>query len=96
MSLDWESQVSAQNGDIWKIAGTASIHPENEIGTEKVSFVVTAFGETGHVVGFRKWEYVGRVEPGDVFDFEIEVYSLGSPISYVEVLAEALPAVPEE
>lgn len=96
MSLDWESQVSAQNGVIWKIAGTASIHPENEVGTEKVSFLVTAFGETRHVVGYRKWEHVGRVEPGEVIDFEIEVYSLGPPISYVEVLAEALPAVPEE
>lgn len=96
MSVDWESQISGQNGVIWKIAGSASIFPENEIGTDKVSFLVTAFGETGHVVGFRKWEHVGRVEPGEVIDFEIEVFSLGPPISYVEVRAEAIPAVPEE
>lgn len=96
MSLDWESQVIEQNGVIWKIVGTSSIYPENEFGTDRVSFLVTAFSETGNVVGFRKWEHVGRVEPGAVIDFEIEVYSLGPPISYVEVLAEAIPAVPEE
>jgi hypothetical protein len=48
------------------------------------------------VGGFRKWERAEGIEPGGSFDFEIEVFSLGPPITSVEVLAEAIPAVAEE
>ena len=94
LSVIWEVIEEGDDGLIWKVAGSVDASPENTIGANNVSLLVTGFDRNGDVVGFRKWDRVEGIEPGGSFDFEIEVFSLGPPITSVEVLAEAIPAVP--
>jgi LysM repeat protein len=96
LSVIWEVVEEGDDGLIWKVGGSVEASPDNTIGANKVSLLVTGFDLSGDVVGFRKWERVEGIEPGGSFDFEIEVFSLGPPITSVEVLAEAISAVPVE
>ena len=64
------------------------------IGSDPASLlwaVAVAYDETGQIVGARRWEWSGTLQPGDTEPFSVVVYSLGPAIQHVEVLVEARP-----
>jgi LysM domain len=52
---------------------------------------VVAYGDSGQVVGVRKWEAPEALQPGNSLPFTVSVYSLGPPIARVEAVVEARP-----
>jgi hypothetical protein len=56
-----------------------------------VWLAAVAYDSENHVLGIRKIELNGSLEPGSAQPFEIELYSLGPPIDRVDVLVEARP-----
>jgi hypothetical protein len=53
--------------------------------------VAVASAEDGQIVGFRRWEWQGSLQPGKMQPFEFAVYSLGPVISKVDVVVETRP-----
>lgn len=76
----------------YQVGGTLTLSPLTEeaadVSPAYVWVVAVAYDESGQVVGLRRWE-----APADALDavnpFSFEVFSLGEPIDWVEVLAEA-------
>lgn len=96
MNIGWEINADQSSDQGTYVSGSVEVSPDNEFGVDEVNLLVTAFDVNGNVVGYRKWERIERVAVGEMFEFDIEVFSLGPPIARVEVLAEAFPSVPEE
>lgn len=79
---------------------------ESGSAAQLIWLALVAYDNDGDVVGLRKWEattgeqenspgqvvvLIGPLEPGGILAFEETVYSLGPPITRVEVLLEARP-----
>lgn len=65
--------------------------PKNSVPGNVVWIVATAYDKEGSVVGVRKLERFGLLEPGTSQDFDIEVFSLGPEIIEVKAVVEARP-----
>ena len=57
----------------------------------KIWLVAVAYNNNEQIVGFRRWEWSGSLQPGATQEFSLPVYSLGAAISHVEVIVEARP-----
>lgn len=58
----------------------------------EVWLAAVAYDAAGEVVGVRRWEWQGRLEPGETTGFALAVYSYGPAIARVDVVAEARPS----
>jgi hypothetical protein len=65
--------------------------PGNAKPAQQVWVAGTAYDETGHVVGVRRWESKSVLSAGGSLPFEFMVSSLGGEITRVEFAVEARP-----
>jgi LysM repeat protein len=73
-----------------EVSGEYSLINENE-GTQYVWIAAFAYDASGNPIGFRKWSSDQPLRSGETHRFNFMVYSLGPPISKVEILYEAKP-----
>ncbi len=86
-----EQQVDlGEEGLLAMVTGTLSL-PEGVSPAQYVWLSATALDARGHVVAVRRWSLQDGMQPGEVIRFEIDLYSLGSGIDRVDLLAEAQP-----
>jgi LysM repeat protein len=83
VSVDWNGRSAQVQGQIFlpaesKPAGTLWL-------------AAVAYDIDGRIVGFRRWEWKGSLQPGNVQPFIFFVYSLGPVIEKVDVTVEARP-----
>jgi LysM repeat protein len=55
----------------------------------QLAVLVAAYAEDGSIVGLRRWDSPQPPHAGQPIDFQIQVYSVGAPITRVGVIAEA-------
>ena len=82
-------QVNAE-GRSARVKGVVLL-PDDARPARQVWVVGTAYDETGHVVGVRRWESSAGLSAGDDLPFEFMLYSLGGEITRVEFAVEARP-----
>ncbi len=70
------------------ITGSISI-PSDGIEIKRISVLAIAYSDNSDVVGVRRKDEMGAFKPGEKIFYEVTVFSLGSPISKVDVLVEA-------
>jgi hypothetical protein len=67
-------------------------HSRNAVG---IRLIAWAINTNGKVVGFRLWESVEVLVPGQAVPFELVLYSLGDEIDQVQLIVEARPSASE-
>jgi LysM repeat protein len=83
VSIDWNGRSAQVQGEIF-------LPPENKpAGT--VWLAAVAYNANGRIIGFRRWEWQGKLQPGKSQPFLFSVYSLGPIIEKVDVVIEARP-----
>jgi LysM repeat protein len=75
------------------VTGTVSIPADGE-NAAYVWVSATALDADGHVVAVRRWQNDLELPAGGELSFEITLYSLGSAIDSIALLAEAQPVTP--
>jgi hypothetical protein len=88
--LEVDEVVISAGGSQAEVSGSIGIPKKSSPGN-LAWVVVTAYDSEGRVVGVRKLEQFGLLEPGASREFMIEVFSLGPPISEVKALVEVRP-----
>ena len=88
--LEMDEVVISAGGLHAEVSGSIGIPAKSSPGN-LVWVVVTAYDSEGRVVGVRKLEQFGLLEPGASREFKIEVFSLGPPIAEVKALVEVRP-----
>jgi LysM repeat protein len=88
--LEVDEVVISAGGSQAEVSGSIGIPKKSSPGN-LAWVVVTAYDSEGRVVGVRKLEKFGLLEPGASREFMIEVFSLGPPISEVKALVEVRP-----
>lgn len=83
ISVDWNGRSAQVQGQLLLGAGNS---PARSIWLAGV-----AYDKNGQVIGFRRWEWQGHLQPGDAQPFAFTVYSLGPVIDQVQVTVEAKP-----
>lgn len=83
VSIDWNGSSAQLQGQIVLGAPKKAAH--------SLWLAGVAFDQEGQIVGFRRWEWQGDLQPGGAQAFAFSVYSLGPPITRVDVIAEARP-----
>ena len=73
-----------------QVQGSVALLAEQP-GAATVWIAVFAYDEDENIIGFRKWVASDVLLAGEQIDFEMQVYSLGPPITHLELLAEARP-----
>ena len=84
---------SKQNGMQWDVHGEAVVSDLESVEGALLSLLLIGYGDEGEIVGYRKWTPEAPIAPGDIVAFNLSVFSLGPPITRVELLSEAL-AIP--
>jgi len=82
------SQQISQDLRSAQVGGDIHLAPGSGPAAE-IWVLAVAYDAGGEVIGVRKWESPGPLETGAALPFELEVYSLGPPISRVETYVEA-------
>jgi hypothetical protein len=82
-------QVNA-DGRSARLTGQVSL-PADAGSASQVWVAGTAYDESGHVVGFRRWEWDGGLAAGGRLPFEFMISSVGGEIVRVEFAVEARP-----
>lgn len=88
--LEVDEIAISGGGDQAEIAGRFGIPLKSQPGN-LAWILVVAYDGDGNVVGVRKEERYGRLEPGSSQEFKIAVYSLESEISDVKTFVEVRP-----
>ena len=83
VSTAWDGLSATVEG---KISLTATGKPAT-----RLWLVAVAYDSNDEIVGARRWEWSGTLQPGDSQPFKLAVYSLGPAIRHVEVQVEARP-----
>jgi LysM repeat protein len=82
--------IISHKGTSASIIGSMSI-PAASIDIKSISVLAIAYSEDGDVVGVRRKDEMGAFKPGEKIFYEVNVYTLDSPIRRVDVLVEAYP-----
>ncbi len=90
VSVEAVQTLIAADGRSARASGQVSL-PAGNAAAKETWVVLVAYDGAGNVVGLRKWEASGTLEAGSSLPLESTVYSLGGPITRVDVLAEAHP-----
>lgn len=83
VSVDWSGRSARVTGSVVLLGNNAS--------ASQVRLAAVVYDLQGHVVGVRRFDLSGGLEPGGRLPFDVEVGSLGGVIALVDVLVEALP-----
>ncbi len=65
--------------------------PQNTSPVRSVWIAAIAYNAEGDINGVRRWENTDSLAAGDKLPFSLSVYSMGSPISKVDVFVEVRP-----
>jgi len=85
------SQTEMGEGDLYaEVLGTVKLG-NTDRSASIVWAAVTAYDDRGDVVGSRRWESDGPLEPGVEMELAIIIYSISRPIDHVEIILEARP-----
>jgi LysM repeat protein len=85
------SQVEMGEGDLYaEVLGAVKLG-DTDRSASIVWAAVTAYDDRGDVVGSRRWESEGPLEPGGEMELAITIYSISRPIDHVEIILEARP-----
>ena len=82
-SVDWDGRSAQVQGQIFL---PAESKPASTLWLGAV-----AYSADDQIIGFRRWEWQGSLQPGAVQLFNFSVYSLGPMIERVDVIVEARP-----
>jgi SLAP domain-containing protein len=83
VQVNADGRSARVNGEVWL--------PSDVTAAGQIWVAGTAFDESGHVVGVRRWESSAGLAPGESLPFEFMVSSLGGRIERVEFAVEARP-----
>jgi LysM repeat protein len=83
VSIDW-------NGNSAQVTGQVD-PPEGGQPTGLIWLVAVAYDANNQVVGFRRWDWKGSMQPGEFQPFLLNVYSEGPAIKHVDLQVEARP-----
>ena len=83
VQVNADGRSARLNGEVWL--------PSDVTAAGQIWVAGTAFDESGHVVGVRRWESSAGLAPGESLPFEFMVSSLGGKIERVEFAVEARP-----
>lgn len=83
ISVSWDGLSATAQGEIFL--------PETEKPASNIWLVAVAADASGEIIGYRRWEWSGLLQPGASQAFTLPVYSLGPQIQHVDVLVEARP-----
>ena len=83
VSVNWDGLSANVQGQIFLT--------ETKKSAGSLWLVAVAYDASDQIAGYRRWEWLGSLLPGDSQPFKLSVYSLGSPIQRVEVQVEARP-----
>jgi LysM repeat protein len=87
----FNSSIIISEDQLWaEVGGEFSLPNENQE-TKYVWIAAFAYDASGNPIGFRKWSSNQTLRSGESQRFNFLVYSLGPPISNVEILFEAKP-----
>ncbi len=81
--VDWPGRTAQVSGEVRLPAGSEA--------AGQVWVAATAYDADGNVVGVRRWDAGGGLEPGSRMKFGLTVASLGPAIERVELVVEARP-----
>ena len=84
-----------EGGLSWLIGGTIEAALETPE-SNRTLVLVTAFDDADRVVGYAVWEAEPVLEPGEVREFAVRVFSLGPEIARIELMAESYGLAPPE
>ncbi|UCD97905.1 MAG: LysM peptidoglycan-binding domain-containing protein [Chloroflexota bacterium] len=88
--VETEEVLISADGKSAKVSGNYGLPAKSAPGNLTWVFII-AYDKDGHVVGVRKVEQYGLLEPGQAQDFEIDVFSLGPQIAEIKTLIEIRP-----
>ena len=88
--LEVDQVEIAPSGEKAEAAGRIGLPVKSQPGNSAWILIV-AYDQDGNVIGVRKKEQYGILEPGSSREFNIEVFSLGSKISEVRAFVEVRP-----
>ena len=88
--LEVEQVEISKSGGRAQVAGSIGLPAKSQPGSQ-VWILVVAYDKEGNVVGIRKTEQFRSLDPGSSKEFDIEVFSLGSPIDEVDAFVEVRP-----
>jgi LysM repeat protein len=83
VSVDWNGRAAQVQGQVFL--------PAESKPAKTLWLAAIAYSVDGQIVGFRRWEWQGSLQPGNLQPFVFSVYSLGSNIEKVDVVVEARP-----
>jgi len=83
ISIDW-------NGNSSQVTGRVGMR-EGEKPATLIWLVAVAYDSNGQIVGFRRWDWKGSMQPGEFQPFELRVYSEGPAIDHIDLQVEARP-----
>lgn len=83
VSIDW-------NGNSAQVTGQVGL-AEGEQPAKLIWVAAIAYDSRGQIVGFRRWDWKGSIQPGEFQPFALSVYSEGPAIDHVELQMEARP-----
>jgi murein DD-endopeptidase MepM/ murein hydrolase activator NlpD len=89
VTVDWNGRSAQVQGQIFLPLESqpAGAVPQKSAGT--VWLAAVAYDTDGQVVGFRRWEWQGNLQPGNLQSFVFFIYSFGSVIEKVDIAVEA-------
>ena len=86
-----QSEIIMGEQDLYaEVSGTIKLG-NTETPANLVWAAVTAYDDSGVVVGSRRWEAGEVLEPGAEIELYLNVYSLSRPIDQIEIIVEARP-----
>jgi LysM repeat protein len=77
-----------ENGRVAQVSGKLFL-PEGQPDTRYLWVNATGFDEAGRVVSVRRWDSPVQLSSGESTTFELNLYSMGGVIDYVDFLVEA-------
>jgi hypothetical protein len=83
VQVAWSGRSAQVSGDVFLPAGSKA--------AAQVWVAAVAYDENDQVVGMRRWESSGGLQPGTSIPFALAVSSLGGEVTRVEVAVEARP-----
>lgn len=92
--LNTESQINpievSSDGTQARVTGSVELLPD-QVDASVVWVAAFAYDAQNQIIGLRKWTAEQSLLSGGQIEFELLVYSLGPPITSVEILTEARP-----
>jgi hypothetical protein len=83
VQVGWRGRSAQVSGQVFL--------PGDSAPATRVWVAATAYDDSDRVVGTRRWEWAGGLQPGTSLPFNLALASLGGPIERVEVALEARP-----